>query len=50
MTNKYIELLGSVEFNTYLQSVINQKLNLQHNSQFQALLVDLLVNSVDFST
>jgi hypothetical protein len=28
MTNKYLELLGSVEFNSYMQNVINQKLNL----------------------
>lgn len=28
MTTKYIELIGSVDFNAYLQSVINTKLNL----------------------
>lgn len=50
MTTKYLELVGSVEFNTYMQTVINKKLNLQNNSQFQAFLVDLMVNSVDFST
>jgi hypothetical protein len=50
MTTKYIELIGSVEFNAYLQSVINTKLNLQANGPFQAFLVDLLVNSIDFQT
>lgn len=50
MTTKYLDLIGSVEFNTYMQNVINKKLNLQNNSNFQAFLVDLLVNSVDFST
>jgi len=48
MTTKYIELIGSVEFNAYLQGVINTKLNLQANGPFQAFLVDLLVNSIDF--
>lgn len=28
MTNKYLELLGSVEFNTYMQSVLTTKLSL----------------------
>ena len=32
MTNKYLELLGSVEFNTYMQTVINKNLNLQNNT------------------
>ena len=50
MTTKYLDLIGSVEFNSYMQNVINKKLNLQNNSKFQAFLVDLLVNSVDFST
>ncbi len=50
MTTKYLELVGSVEFNSYMQNVINKKLNLQNDSKFQAFLVDLLVNSVDFST
>lgn len=34
MTTKYLELVGSVEFNSYMQSVINKKLNLQNDSQF----------------
>jgi len=34
MTTKYIELIGSVEFNAYLQSVINTKLNLLDNGPF----------------
>jgi hypothetical protein len=50
MTNKYLELLGSVEFNTYMQTVINKNLGLQNNTHFQALLVDLMVNSVDFNS
>lgn len=50
MTTKYLELVGSVEFNSYMQSVLNKKLGLQNDSRFQAFLVDLLVNSVDFST
>lgn len=50
MTTKYIELIGSVEFNAYLQSVINTKLKLQDNGPFQAFFVDLLVNSIDFQT
>ena len=50
MTNKYLELLGSVEFNAYMQNVLNNKLKLQANAQFQALIVDLMVNSVDFSS
>jgi hypothetical protein len=28
MTTKYLELVGSVEFNSYMQSVLNKKLNL----------------------
>jgi len=48
MTSKYLELLGSAEFNNYLQSVLN-KLHLQNNSQFSAFLVDLMVNSMDSS-
>ena len=50
MTSKYLDLVGSVEFNSYMQGVVNKKLNLQNDSRFQAFLVDLLVNSVDFST
>ena len=50
MTNKYLELLGSVEFNTYMQTVLNKNLGLQNNASFQALLVDLMVNSVDFNS
>lgn len=50
MTSKYLELVGSVEFNSYMLKVINQKLSLQNNSQFQAFLVDLMVNSVDFTS
>jgi len=50
MTMKYLDLVGSVEFNTYMQNVLNKRLNLQNNSRFQAFLVDLMVNSVDFST
>jgi hypothetical protein len=50
MTTKYIELIGSVEFSSYLQNVLNNKLGLATHSQFQALLVDLMVNSVDLST
>lgn len=36
-----------MEFNSYIQRTFSSKLNLQSNSQFQALLVDLLVSSVD---
>lgn len=50
MTTRYLDLVGSVEFGSYMQNVINNKLGLQANGQFQALLVDLMVNSVDFST
>ena len=50
MTTKYIELVGSVEFNSYMQNVLNNKLGLQANNKFQAFLVDLMVNSIDFST
>ena len=50
MTNKYLELLGSVEFNSYMQTTLNKKLGLQHNPSFQSFLVDLMVNSVDFSS
>ncbi len=50
MTKKYLELLGSVEFNSYMQQVLNTKLNLGGNADFQAFLVDLMVNSVDFTT
>ena len=50
MTNKYLELLGSVEFNSYMQTTLNKKLGLQHNPLFQSFLVDLMVNSVDFSS
>ena len=28
MTNKYLELLGSVEFNSYMQKTLNNKLGL----------------------
>ena len=49
MTTKYLELIGSVEFGTYMHNVINKKLGLQANNQFQAFLVDLMVNSVDLS-
>ena len=28
MTNKYLELLGSVEFNSYMQTTLNKKLGL----------------------
>lgn len=28
MTNKYLELVGSVEFNSYMQQTLNQKLGL----------------------
>lgn len=34
LTTKYLELLGSVDFNGYLQSVINQRLNLGTNGPF----------------
>ena len=50
MTNKYLELLGSVEFNTYMQQTINKKLALQNNSEYQAFQVDLLVNTADFNS
>ena len=50
MTNKYLELLGSVEFNSYMQKTLNNKLGLQNHSQFQSFLVDMLVNSVDFTS
>ena len=50
MTNKYLELLGSVEFNSYMQKTLNSKLGLQNHSQFQSFLVDMLVNSVDFTS
>jgi hypothetical protein len=50
MTNKYLELIGSVEFNTYMQQILNTKLGLNNNSNFQALLVDLLVNSIDLNS
>lgn len=49
LTTKYLELLGSVEFNAYMTSVLNQRLNLSVNGPFQAFLVDLMVNSLDFS-
>jgi hypothetical protein len=31
MTNKYLELLGSEQFNAYMLNVINDKLGLQFN-------------------
>ena len=50
MTTKYLELIGSVEFNSYMQKTLNKKLDLSSNQSFQAFLVDLMVNSVDFSS
>lgn len=50
MTTKYVELIGSVEFNAYLQGVLSTTLNLAAHGPFQALLVDLLVHSIDFQT
>lgn len=50
MTTKYLELIGSVEFNSYMQKTINTKLDLQNNQSYQAFMVDLFVNTIDFST
>ena len=50
LTNKYLENLGSVEFNKYMLDTFNSKLNLGANTQFQTFLVDLFVNSIDAST
>ena len=47
MMNKYIEMIGSNEFGLYLKRFLQTKLQLSHNSQFQAFLVDLFVNTLD---
>jgi len=31
MTTKYLELIGSVEFNSYMQKTLNKQLDLQNN-------------------
>lgn len=43
-------MLGSVEFNTYMQDVLNTKLHLDFNNHFQYFITDLMYNSTDIST
>lgn len=49
ITNKYIESLGSNEFNALLNSVLNEKLKLDSNTSYQAFITELFVNSIDTS-
>jgi hypothetical protein len=49
MTNKYIELIGSVELTQYMLET-NSKLGLDSNSRFQSLITDLMINTSDTSS
>jgi hypothetical protein len=49
-TKKYIELLGSEEFNSYLRKILYSKLELDRNPQWQAFTTDLLFNACDLSS
>ena len=50
MARKYLELLGSTEFNQYMMNILNTKLGLEFHAQFQAFITDLLFNASDLST
>lgn len=49
MVAKYIEKLGSEQFNKYMSSVLYKKLKLDFNPKFNAFITDIMYNSTDLS-